>query len=425
MKYNYLSLPKSVQYRRGDRIEYVYDAAGVKRQTTHKITITDLNYPYWSLSEPASTDFDASKTVTTDYIGNKVYVNNQLKYVLTEEGYIEKTTGSSTYTPYYYLNDRLGSRRIVMDAAGTVKFYNNYYPSGTSMAELPRETSYNTHPYKFTGKELDRFNTLDFYDFDARAYYPALMRFMSVDPLAGKYPGVSPYAYCLNNPVKYVDPDGRDVWDFILGFVHSVTSNLSVGAIRQSTNGIVSNANHYNAGRTTGDVVSVGMGISEMVAGGGTAAGGAVATVGTVGTASPVSVPTAAAGVGVAIHGAAVTGKATASLMTKDGRISQAEATRGNEQNNSSSGSSDKGTLSDTKNAVQKAQNEVGGSLPKGEPGKFGSPQRGDSNKGYRLDPPHPNKAPNNPESKPHVNWWDWTQGKKGSGGRWGTFPIE
>jgi hypothetical protein len=84
-----------------------------------------------------------------------------------------------------------------------------------------------------------------------------------------------------------------------------------------------------------------------------------------------------------------------------------------------------KGTLSGTKDAVQKAQNEVGGSLPKGEPGKYGSPQRGNSQKGYKLDPPHPNQPPSSSESKPHVNWWDWTEGKKGSGGRWGAFPIE
>ena len=68
IKYNYLTLPKSVQYRRGDRIEYVYDA-------------------------------------------------------------------------HYYLNDRLGNHRIVMDASGTVKQVNNYYPSGTSMAESPRRTT--------------------------------------------------------------------------------------------------------------------------------------------------------------------------------------------------------------------------------------------------------------------------------------------
>jgi len=122
-----------VQFRRGDRIEYAYDAAGVKRQEVHKVANHDLNYLYWSTNVPAASDFDASKTVTTDYIGNKVYVNNQLKYVLTDEGYIEKT--GATYSALFYLNDHLGSHRIVMDANGTVEQVNNYYPSGTSMAE--------------------------------------------------------------------------------------------------------------------------------------------------------------------------------------------------------------------------------------------------------------------------------------------------
>jgi len=206
MKYNFLTLPKSVQFRRGDRIEYVYDAAGVKWQTTHKVTKTDLNYGYWSLNEPSASDFDANKTVTTDYVGNKIYVNNQLKFVLTEEGYIEKATGSATYTAHYYLNDRLGNRRIVIDAAGTVKQVNNYYPSGTSMAE--RRTDQAVQPYKFGGKELDRTNNLDFYDFIARGYDPVLMRFTRPDPLAEKYPGIGTYVYCANNPIKYVDLRG-------------------------------------------------------------------------------------------------------------------------------------------------------------------------------------------------------------------------
>ena len=43
----------------------------------------------------------------------------------------------------------------------------------------------------------------------ARMYDPSLGRFLSVDPLAGKYPHLSPYVYANNNPLKYVDPDGR------------------------------------------------------------------------------------------------------------------------------------------------------------------------------------------------------------------------
>ncbi|MDD6583067.1 MAG: hypothetical protein PUF10_10405 [Bacteroidales bacterium] len=44
----------------------------------------------------------------------------------------------------------------------------------------------------------------------ARHYHPTLSIWLSVDPMADKYPGVSPYAYCANNPVVLKDPDGRD-----------------------------------------------------------------------------------------------------------------------------------------------------------------------------------------------------------------------
>ena len=47
-----------------------------------------------------------------------------------------------------------------------------------------------------------------------RAYYPALCRFMTMDPLCEKYYSISPYAYCNNNPVNYVDPDGRDWYEY-------------------------------------------------------------------------------------------------------------------------------------------------------------------------------------------------------------------
>ena len=43
-----------------------------------------------------------------------------------------------------------------------------------------------------------------------RHYNSALSIWLSVDPMSDKYPGVSPYTYCANNPVRLVDPDGRD-----------------------------------------------------------------------------------------------------------------------------------------------------------------------------------------------------------------------
>ncbi len=61
--------------------------------------------------------------------------------------------------------------------------------------------------YKFGGKEV----VSGVYDFGARYYYPAIGRFMGVDPLAEDYAGVSPYAYVLNDPLKLIDPTGMSV----------------------------------------------------------------------------------------------------------------------------------------------------------------------------------------------------------------------
>jgi hypothetical protein len=54
-------------------------------------------------------------------------------------------------------------------------------------------------------------NGLNLYDFEARQLMTMTPLFTTMDPLAEKYYNISPYAYCLNNPVKYVDPDGKDI----------------------------------------------------------------------------------------------------------------------------------------------------------------------------------------------------------------------
>ena len=65
--------------------------------------------------------------------------------------------------------------------------------------------------FSFTGKERDEETGYSY--FGAR-YYDAdlLTGWVSVDPMADKYPSISPYAYCAWNPVKLVDPDGQDIW---------------------------------------------------------------------------------------------------------------------------------------------------------------------------------------------------------------------
>jgi RHS repeat-associated protein len=84
-------------------------------------------------------------------------------------------------------------------------------------------------------------------------------------------------------------------------------------------------------------------------------------------------------------------------------------------------------SYSSIKEALKKVYEHLGGRLPKGKEGKFGSPQRGDSKKGYRLDPGH-KRDPGDPESGPHINWWDFTKGKHNNGkgpGQKGVEPIK
>ena len=111
----------------------------------------------------------------------------------------------------YYLQDYLGNNRDVLctDNNGnwTVVQRNEYTPFGVSFPQTVGDAA--AQPYKFGGKELDRMHGLDFYDFHARVYSPNDDGFLTIDPLCERYPWISPYAYCSNNPVNRIDPDGR------------------------------------------------------------------------------------------------------------------------------------------------------------------------------------------------------------------------
>jgi RHS repeat-associated protein len=69
-----------------------------------------------------------------------------------------------------------------------------------------------TSPYRFNSKELDPETGLAYYG--ARYYQNKIGVWLSVDPLAHKLPSLSPYVFCYNNPVMFVDPDGRIAGDF-------------------------------------------------------------------------------------------------------------------------------------------------------------------------------------------------------------------
>ena len=79
-------------------------------------------------------------------------------------------------------------------------------------AQIPTETLSQSHRFTFAGKERD--SETGFSYFGARYYdSDVLTGWLSVDHMADKYPSLSPYAYCGWNPVKLVDPDGKDIWE--------------------------------------------------------------------------------------------------------------------------------------------------------------------------------------------------------------------
>lgn len=98
-------------------------------------------------------------------------------------------------------------------------------PFGQSSVYDPMAIPYN---YKFGNKELQEFGG---YDFGARIYSPDAPHWWQIDPLSEKYLGHSPYVYTLNNPILFIDPDGREPIPSqsgrILGFMNFLNNTRS------------------------------------------------------------------------------------------------------------------------------------------------------------------------------------------------------
>ena len=173
-----------------------------------------------------STSGPGGSSSVTDYASNVVYRDGSLDRILIPGGYM--TDGSYRF----FMTDHLGSIRAVTDASGNVLHTYDYYPYGEDIAESasavslsaqecssgtlssePENGSSSTagaslQPYRFNGKESQEFAGLPYLDYGARYYHPLSSRWTTMDPMAEKYYSVSPYAFCSNNPVNFVDWDG-------------------------------------------------------------------------------------------------------------------------------------------------------------------------------------------------------------------------
>ena len=215
---NLLTLPDTIQFSNGNQIVHNYDLMGNRLRTTYYTRKVALVEPATN-TIPGTDNPQEYNIVSYTMLGNKRYVRYNhgswaLEYVYNPEGYI-KYWGEEEHYPYYYIKDHLGSvRETYINPYPNGKFSEQrmqYYPSG-----LPWNTNLSPsyQPFKYGGKEFVEMHGLDEYDSEARWYYPAIMRTTTMDPLCEKYYSISPYAWCGNNPVNFVDPDGEAISSF-------------------------------------------------------------------------------------------------------------------------------------------------------------------------------------------------------------------
>ena len=117
------------------------------------------------------------------------------------------TPTAGTMDRYFYHPDHLGSSSWITDGSGNATQHLHYLPFGEDWVDQ-RNASWSA-PYTFSGKEKDVETGYGY--FGARYYDSGLSIWLSVDPMSDKYPSLTPYNYCANNPVILVDPDGREI----------------------------------------------------------------------------------------------------------------------------------------------------------------------------------------------------------------------
>ncbi|WP_346770782.1 RHS repeat-associated core domain-containing protein [Chryseobacterium sp.] len=141
----------------------------------------------------------------------------------------------------YQYRDHLGNARISFaknsEGALEVTDTNNYYPFGLNHIEgmLSSSNFGGYYSYKYNGKELQE---TGMYDYGARFYMPDIGRWGVIDPLAEKMRKWSPYNYAFDNPMRFIDPDGRAPLDD-----HFNKYGRYIGTDNKKTNNVIVHTN--------------------------------------------------------------------------------------------------------------------------------------------------------------------------------------
>lgn len=204
ISYDNLNHPREIQFTNGGVIRYVYAPDGTKLRATYLTAIENIVVPINTTLPLQPAQILSEDSV--EYLGDEVYENGALSKYLFTDGYASLETTTPIF--HYFTKDHLGNIRTVVNEQGTLEQVTHYYPFGGIFADAGINQA--LQPYKFNGKELDRMHGLDWYDYGARMYDPVICTWTSYDSKASENVGVSPMAYCANNPINAIDPDGND-----------------------------------------------------------------------------------------------------------------------------------------------------------------------------------------------------------------------
>jgi len=195
--YNDLNKVSRVAVTGGGRIEYIYDASGIRiRKIVYNSSGTVINQ--------------------LDYMDGFTYQNSALSYFNMPEGKVDVSGTNFTYE--YFIADNLGNTRVSFtdNGSGTAKMVqdNEYYAFGMTMQGMVVRTAQPTQANKqlFNGaSELqDDLGYENSYSTFYRDYDQVLGRFNAMDPMVDKYGDWTPYNFAFNDPGNKNDPEGDD-----------------------------------------------------------------------------------------------------------------------------------------------------------------------------------------------------------------------
>ncbi|MBQ4805411.1 RHS repeat-associated core domain-containing protein [Aquimarina sp. MMG015] len=291
--YNHLNLPTRVVFQsfgtEPDKyIAYIYDATGIKLEKQVQEAVI--------LDNSGVVPTYGTNTIITEYAGNYIYKGNQtggggsssfrasnsgiitsLEFMNHPEGYVEPN-GTNGFDYIYQYKDHLGNIRLSYSdknkdgdidiisgsAENEIIEEKNYYPFGIEHKGYNNVISGVPHNYKYNGKEHQQELGLDWYDFGWRNYDASVGRWMNIDPHSENYSSLSPYNSFANNPISFVDPDGRDLlfwqqnddgeWEQVQFDQLSKEVQESLTAFAKTDEGFSFLSNFANEGDKIGDV---------------------------------------------------------------------------------------------------------------------------------------------------------------------------